>query len=97
MRIEYRRSGGIAGIDLTASADADELPAELSPVASALLRDAFPARPTGPGMPDGFNYELTVHEAGRARTHHWSEGEVPEVVRPLLTDLGSRAHPAPPR
>ncbi len=98
MRIQYRRSGGIAGIDMTASLDSAELPVEQAQLAAGLLHPAgtLAAPAASPAPPDGFSYELTVHDGEQAQTHNWSETEVPAVVQPLLASLGQRAQPAPP-
>ncbi len=98
MRIEYRRSGGMAGIDMTASVDTRKLPAAQAQLAADLMdpTSAASAPTTGVGAPDRFSYELTVHDGEQAQTHNWSETEVPAVVQPLLASLGQRAQPAPP-
>jgi hypothetical protein len=96
VRVDFRRSGGIAGIDLTASADGQEL-AEHLDVMRGLLADAEPqpaaaaARPPGA---DRFEYELTIHSGTRSRTLHWGEHAVPETARPLIDALARRAKPA---
>jgi hypothetical protein len=98
MRVEFRRSGGIAGIDMTANVDARELSAEQAQLVAELMSPGTaPAPPPGgAGAPDRFSYELTVTDGERTRTYDWQEAEVPEAVRPLLASLGARARPAPP-
>jgi hypothetical protein len=53
VHIDYRRSGGIAGIDMTASVDATKLPAEQARLVDALLTDprADPPTPSVGGAP----------------------------------------------
>jgi len=99
MRIEYRRSGGIAGIDMTAAVDTQELPKGQAQLAADLMnpRSAAATPPTVSGAPDTFSYELTVDDGQRTQTHHWNESEIPEAAQPLLTSLRRRAQPAPPR
>lgn len=99
VRLEFRRSGGIAGIDVTASVDAEDLPAEQAQLAAELLTPgSAPAASTvGAGPPDMFTYEVTVSDGERTQAHRWPEREVPEAVRPLLASLGSRARPSPTR
>lgn len=98
MHVDYRRSGGLAGIAMTARVDARELPVELAQVVTRLMGDdstrAPASRPAGGA--DQFSYDVTLDDGGRTRTLHWEEPEVPDDVRPLLTNLASRAHPAPP-
>ncbi|MFE3293066.1 protealysin inhibitor emfourin [Rhodococcus sp. NPDC059234] len=99
VRVEYRRSGGLAGIDMTASVDVQDLPLDQQQRVTALMTD--PDGDTSSagvgGVPDRFSYELAVSDGDRTWTHHWTESQVPEAVRPLLAALGDRAHPAPPR
>lgn len=99
MHVEFRRSGGIAGIDMTANVDTQQLPDEQAEVVAELAKPGSP--PAAPanagGPPDTFHYELTVHDGDHTRTHHWAANDVPDTVRPLLADLGRRAQPAPPR
>jgi len=95
MRIEYRRSGGVAGIDMSASIGSEELPAAQAQLADQLLStDSTPT--AGSGAPDGFSYVLTVQDGERTRTHQWRENEVPDTVRALLATVGKHAQPAPP-
>ncbi|MGV9834787.1 protealysin inhibitor emfourin [Nocardia niigatensis] len=95
IRIAYRRSGGLAGLDLTAEVDAaDLLPADAATAAGLLTGD--PAGPAGTGVPDGFSYELTVSDGTRTRTHRWNQPYVPAEVSSLLASLTSRATPSAP-
>ena len=98
MHVEFRRSGGIAGIDMTASADTHELPGEQAETVAALMKlgSSPAAPPNAGGPPDTFNYAVTVTDGAQTSTHHWAESDVPDAVRPLLTNLGRRAQPAPP-
>lgn len=98
VRIRYRRSGGLAGLDLTTDALSDELAPEHAGIARALL-DRAPAPAAGAagaGAADQFSYVLDLDDGARHRTLRWAEPEVPETVRPLLSALNHRAHPAPP-
>ncbi|GAB2441611.1 protealysin inhibitor emfourin [Nocardia tengchongensis] len=95
IRIAYRRSGGFAGLDMTAEVDAADLPPEDARIAAGLLT-GDPAGSAGTGVPDGFSYELTVTDGTRTRTHRWSQPSVPAEVSPLLATLTSRATPAAP-
>jgi hypothetical protein len=98
LRLSYRRSGGLAGLDLTADAKSDDLPSGQADLARQLLTRAPTATP-GPPVPlgaDQFSYTLELDDGSRHRTFHWMEHEVPGDVQPLLTALQRRAHPSPP-
>lgn len=98
VHIDYRRTGGIAGIDMIASVDATDLPAEQARLVNALLTDprAEPPTPSVGGAPDQFSYELTINNGDQTSTRRWEEAQVPEAVRSLLATLAERAYPAPP-
>lgn len=97
VHIDFRRSGGIAGIDMTASVDSRDLPDEHAGVAADLLTGGDNLRQDdSPGVPDGFTYEVNVSDGSRSQQYQWSGPQVPAAVRPLLDDLGKRAQPASP-
>jgi hypothetical protein len=99
VRIAYRRSGGLAGIDLAAEVQSDELPAEQTDLVRQLLIRP-PTTAPGPGNAsegaDQFSYTLGLDDGTRHQTFRWTERDVPEDVQPLLTALHQRARPAPP-
>jgi hypothetical protein len=99
VHIEYRRSGGLAGIDMVASVELHELPAEVAQIVSTLMTDppAWEGEPGRGGVPDGFSYELTIEDGDRTWTYHWEDPLIPDFVRPLLAALGTYVHPSPPR
>jgi hypothetical protein len=106
LHITYRRSGGIAGIDMAADCLAADLPGEQAQVAADLLgeptsapargapakHDAAPAR-SGTGA-DQFTYTVRIMRGSRSRTFSWSEGTVPDLARPLLATLGGLSQPS---
>jgi hypothetical protein len=98
VQIQYRRSGGLAGLDMTAQAASDELAADHADLARKLLTDPPAAASTPPaaGGADQFSYRLHVDDGTRQRTFTWADHEVPDEVRPLLAALNRKAHPAPP-
>ena len=97
LEVEFRRSGGIAGIDLAATAGAQDLRPEHVDLLSTLL-SSDQADPAGrPPGPDQFSYQLTVRQGGRTRTFQWTDAQVPDQLRPVLASLAARAQPAPPR
>jgi hypothetical protein len=97
VRIDYRRSGGLAGIDMAVSVDSHELPPEDSAIIVDLLANGPPVEDPPAAAPDEFSYELTLTDGTRTRTCRWHEPEIPSTVRPLLAALTERAVPAPPR
>lgn len=105
LHITYLRSGGFAGVDLAAECAGPDLPEDQFRVATDLLsgaskaevpvnpEDSKDARPyAGPGA-DQFTYTVRLSHNQRHRTFHWSDGNVPDVVKPLLTTLGGLAEP----
>lgn len=95
VRVDFRRTGGIAGLDLISSADEAEL-GEHAAVARQLLA-APPAEPVSAGPAPGadrFQYELVVHGDGRSRTVRFGDSTIPDEVRPLIDGLTKRAKPA---
>jgi hypothetical protein len=89
MHVSFGRSGGFAGLMMTAAADTDTL----SPNDAAHLRslveaaDFFRLTPVMTGTttrPDRFQYEITVADGGRSHTVTVSESNVPSALRPLL-------------
>jgi emfourin len=97
VHIEYRRSGGLAGIDMAASVDTGDLPPEDGQLVADLLTGTAAAEDSAAAIPDGFSYELALNDGTRTRTHRWQEPHVPDTVRPLLAALTERAHPTAPR
>ncbi|WP_428338704.1 protealysin inhibitor emfourin [Mycobacterium sp.] len=95
VHIDYRRSGGLAGIDMTASVDSGDLPSEDGTIIADLLADTPGVQDRAAAMPDAFSYELTLTDGTRTRTCRWQEPEIPDAVRPLLAALTARALPAP--
>ena len=90
MKIEFLRSGGIAGPAMGRSveidthdlsvADANEL-AELINKAD-LARQRTP--PTSRPLPDAFHYRITVSDKGQSHTSVTSDADMPENLQPLI-------------
>jgi emfourin len=97
IHIEFRRSGGFAGISLTATATADELPAEQAAQVQRLLAADMPppAPDTAPGGggADRFQYQLDLDDGQQHRSFAWDEAQVPEPIRPVLGALTRLATP----
>ncbi|HUH96555.1 MAG TPA: protealysin inhibitor emfourin [Anaerolineales bacterium] len=95
MQIEFVRSGGLAGILLTARVDLQNLPQEESEALETQIQAArffdLPGqiRPEAP-VPDSFEYQITVSSPQRTHTVTASESSINEPLRRLvdhLTDL----------
>ena len=93
VHIRYRRSGGFAGIELAAEAGSDELPDEQADAARSLL--AAPPGSSASAAPgaDRFNYELHLDDGTHQQTFHWTDADVPEQARSLMSSLNRMAHP----
>jgi hypothetical protein len=89
------RSGGLAGLDMVASLDTDDLSSDQQEVVSTLLvADLQSPGLSGHGGADQFSYQLEIHHGEHTVCHQWEERDVPETVRPLLVALTRRAKPA---
>jgi len=99
VRVEFERSGGIAGHTMAVKIDAATLAPEHRSVADALLagevdrtvaREAAPA----PMGADQFEYRLRVRHGNRSRTYRWTAGAVPPDAEALVAELTDRARGA---
>lgn len=92
--ITYRRSGGLAGIDMVAQLRSGELTDDDAAAARSMLARAPAAAGTAPpGRPDRFDHELELDDGASRRTFHWSDNEIPDEARALVATLGRRAEP----
>lgn len=96
MQIEFERTGGIAGMTVTASVDTDTLPDDERQEVCQLIEDAnffeLPATVTdSTPRPDGFNYEITIGDGRRSHTVVTSDGAAPDTLVPLLDWLNRAA------
>ncbi len=96
MQIEFIRSGGFAGIRLTANLDTGQMPAEQASTLQNLVTQAgffnLPDRivSQSPGV-DRYVYSLTVSAEQGKHTVTVSETVVPDQLRPLLDYLTNLA------
>jgi hypothetical protein len=94
MEVIYERTGGFAGMRMTASFDLDELTEQDAASIQELLHDArfheLPEQIVGPaGIPDQFTYRITVTEETFQHTVTTGDASAPPELRPLI-DLLSR-------
>ncbi len=96
MQIEFKRTGGFAGMRLSASVDTQQLRQDQGARLEKMVADVGffglpenikPASPT----PDRFEYSISVSSAGQAHTVVVSEASVSEELRPLLDYLTTLA------
>jgi hypothetical protein len=92
MRIEFVRSGGLAGIPLTAKIDSQNLSQDESAVLEKMVNEAgffdLPEqiKPASP-KPDRFEYQITVSSSQRTHTVTVNETGVTDKLRPLIEHL----------
>lgn len=95
MRIEFERSGGVAGMRLSLSIDTDTLPEEEADAIEDLVdRSDFFAlseQTEAVSTPDAFTYRVTVEAEGRRHTVTTTDIGAPASLTPLLERLESRA------
>jgi hypothetical protein len=86
------RTGGFAGLTMTAAAPVADLPADLQ----AVLSDAPPSSRARPAAGvDRFSFELTIPIGPkRTRTYRFSEDKVPEGLASVVTHLSSHLAPS---
>lgn len=106
LHITYRRSGGIAGIDVSTECTGADLTEDEAQVVADLLSSPEGARasgkrataepPTAPHIAlgfDQFTHTVRIQRGSRARTFTWSDGTVPTSALPLLVTLRGLAKP----
>jgi hypothetical protein len=89
VRVSFGRSGGFAGLMMTATADTDTLsPNDAAHLHSLVAAaDFFRLTPVMTGTttrPDRFQYEITVEDGDRRHSVTVSESNIPSALRPLL-------------
>lgn len=99
MRISFERTGGFAGMRVTATIDSESLsPQEEREMCDMVQAAGFFQLPTSMETPtpgaDRFVYTLTVESDGQRRTVKVSEAAVPSSLRPLLEWLTVAARKA---
>jgi hypothetical protein len=97
-QVRLTQSGGLAGLDMVAQVDVDELP----PDQAARVREALAAADLpalagqAPGPPQGadrFQYDIAVTEGGRTQHVTVHEPGVPAELQPLIDVLRPLARP----
>jgi emfourin len=93
-RVELERSGGFAGVTRHAILDAGDFsPAERRGLDALLVREAA-GREAIRGMPDEFQYDVTVVCGARRHRVRLAESDLDEVLGPLIRRLETESRPA---
>ena len=96
MRVSFERTGGFAGMRVTATIDSQELPPEEERKLRSMVEAAdffqLPATlPTPAPGADRFVYKLTVESDGQRHAVEASDAAVPPSLRPLVEWLTAAA------
>ena len=99
MKVEFSRSGGVAGIRLTATLDTEMLPREEAErlrrlIVSAALFDLPASLKSTTLRPDQFQYRVAIEDGTRVKKVEMDEASIPEIFQPLLDYLVERARAA---
>jgi hypothetical protein len=100
MTIQFERTGGFAGLRLTATVHSDALAPEEARKVQAMVQEArfFELPPTlsqaQPGA-DRFQYAVTVDTKERRHAVKIADGAAPPRLRPLLDWLTAKARQKP--
>ncbi len=98
-RLRLTRSGGIAGIDMVASVDVDDLPPQTaSSVRAALAGVGHGRRTAAHGEPppgaDRYQYDLVIDAGGEPRTVRAHDGALTPELQTVVDALLPLAEPA---
>ena len=96
MKVAFSRSGGVAGIRLTATLDTEMLPPDEADhlrqlIAAASFFDQPSSRQSPIRRADRFQYQVTVEEGDRIKKVELDESSVPETLQSLLDYLTDSA------
>lgn len=103
--IRLTRSGGLAGLEMVASVDVDDLPADTAEEVRSALSGLHAERPhsrpaaggeKGGGRPQGadrYQYDMVVEIDGRRRSLTAQEGDLTPNLRTLVDALLPFAEP----
>lgn len=86
MIVRHERSGGFAGITVTAAVDTNDLSAKETKELKERIEKAFPFDPPkkeSATMPDQFNYEFVIEDDNKTRTYHATDETITDEMRAL--------------
>ena len=94
-KINFKRTGGVAGREVNADFDLNELPENESQELTRLLTETnffnIPQNLIGHVTPDEHEYTVTVEGGNTHHTIQTSDTNAPESLRPLLEELSRLA------
>jgi hypothetical protein len=86
MIVRHERSGGFAGITITAEVDSENLSAKQANELKELVEKAFPLdqpKKKKVTMPDQFEYEFTIETDGKTRQYLVNDESITDAMRAL--------------
>jgi hypothetical protein len=89
VRVQIKRSGGIAGLTLAAEVDTSRLDADTAARVEQAVENVVesPPEPT-PAQPDRFHYEITLPDRGKSV--RLPEQQLPSDLAPLIEQLSEK-------
>jgi hypothetical protein len=89
MLIEYKRSGGFAGLRISATIDSAKLTAEVAATLEDLVKNSsffdLPEMIIPSNIsPDRFQYEITIKQSNKKHRVIVAEEAIPPTMRPLV-------------
>lgn len=100
MKIQFRESGGFAGLIQGCEIDTKQLPPQEAAELDSLLEQSGILQHRNEDTPDArdvFNYEIVVETNKGTQHASFNDMNLPESTIPLLEYLQSRAEPLPLR
>ena len=90
--IDFERSGGFTGASSRIEIKSKDLDSGEAEALQELIDrsgffEAFAYRGEFLGMPDQFRYQITIEHMGKKRTLELSDGNMPDLIRPLVNYL----------
>jgi hypothetical protein len=87
--IDFKRSGGLTGISTSVEIDSTELAPESAGELKQLIEgsgffEAFTSGNSIVQIPDQFRYDITIEHMGKKRTLELSDGNIPDLIHPLI-------------
>lgn len=99
MRVQFTRSGGVAGLQLAVTIESDTLPQEDAQELRRLIEQAdffnLAAEQRDTVGADQFSYEVTVETGGQVHTVKTTDSAAPATLLPLLDWLSRAARRRP--
>lgn len=94
MKIQFRQTGGFAGLAKSAEIDTDQVAQEEAETVQSLVEQcAFweVPSPASRSLPDQEQYSITIEAEGRSRTMHLGRSNLPTDLKPLVNYLTKKA------